>query len=254
MESKLQRAEEESIAVRTIILVITISAGLIAVSVFVMADIFESSYVGAYYSLAVLFDAVGYYPTVNVAFLSHDFYQFFTMLVVDGVARIILIGFVIATVIEFAGRVNLKYRLSVLTARKLRNHVVICGYSNFAGRLAKDLSGLGQAFVIIEKERGKVDVLHDLGYTAIDGDFTNETFLNEASIKRARAVVIDSGSDFEDAITVITIKRMNRAAKVIVRVKNAGALVNVMRAGADQCIIPEVLAGEEVGERMLDIG
>ncbi len=253
MESKLQRAEEESVAVRTILLIILISGGLIAVSVFVMSDIFENGYVGAYYSLAVLFDAVGYYPTVNVAFLTRDFYQFFAMLVIDGVARIVLIGFVIATVIEFAGRVNLKYRMSVLTARKLRNHVVICGYSNFAERLARDLSRLNQEFVIIEKERSKVDMLHDLGYTAIDGDFTNEAFLNEASVRSARAVVIDSGSDFEDAVTVITIKRMNKNAKVIVRVKNTGALVNVMRAGADQCIIPEVLAGEEVGEQILSI-
>ncbi len=254
MESRLQRAEEESIALRTIVTIAIAATVLIAVSILVMSIIFENGYVGTYYSLAVLFDAVGYYPTVSVAFLSQDFYQFFTILVVDGISRIILIGFVVATVIEFAGRVNFKYRLSIITARKLKGHVVVCGYSKFGERLARDLSRTGMEFVIIERERDKVDMLHDIGYTAIDGDFTREVFLNEASVKGAKAVVIDSGSDFEDAVAVITIKRLNKDAKVIVRVNNVASLINIMRAGADQCIIPEILAGEEIGTQILGMG
>ncbi len=253
MEKKptFPRAEEEGMALRTLIAVVVASAVVFLISIYALSEIFGNVFVGIYYSLIVLFDAVGYYPTLSITLIETHAYKFFAILFIDGIARVVLVGFAIASVVELVGKINLKYKLHVRAAKKLRDHIIICGYSSFGERLVKDLSRAGQKFVIIEREREKVDMLHDIGYDAIDGDFTRELFLNEASVKRARSVVIDSGSDLEDAVTAIAIKRLNSKAKVIVRVNNVRSLINMMRAGADQCIIPEVLAGEEIGDQIL---
>lgn len=243
----LTTAEEESIALKTIIIVALISTVAVTISAAVMGGILGSASIGDYYTISVLFDAVGFYPSIMIPFLSAQFYQFFTVLVLDGVVRIIIIGFLIASVIEFASKINLQSRLSALSARKLRGHVIICGYSSFAERLARDLAKSGRKFVIIEREKGKVDMLRDIGYLAIEGDFTRDTYLNAASIRAASAAVLDSGSDFEDALAAIAMKRLNKSIRIIVRVNMESSLTNIVNAGADQCIIPEVLAGVEIG-------
>jgi voltage-gated potassium channel len=250
---QLTNAEEESIALKTIVIVALVSVVAVTISAAIMSSVLGSAPIGDYYTISVLFDAVGFYPAIAVPFLSAEFYQFFTVLVLDGIVRIIIIGFLIASVIELASKINLQSRLSALSARKLRGHVIICGYSSFGERLARDLAKSGKKFVIIEREKGKVDMLRDIGYLAIEGDFTKDSYLNAASIRAAGAAVLDSGSDFEDALAAIAMRRLNKSLKIIVRVNSESSLAKIVDAGADQCIIPEVLAGAEIGVQIARI-
>lgn len=252
MESHIP-AEEESIALKTIVAIAAASIVAVVISIVVMSEIFGNFYDGGYYTVSVLFDAVGFYPTVTIPFLSNEFYQLFMVFVLDGVVRIVVIGFLIASVIELVSKINLQSRLSAFTARRLNGHVVICGYSSFGERLARDLSEKKKRFVIIERDKAKVDMLRDIGYLSIEGDFTKDVSLEEASIRTARAVVLDSGSDFEDALAAIAMKRLNQSVKIIVRVNREQSLTKIVDAGADQCIIPEVLAGSEIGAQIAKV-
>ena len=59
--------------------------------------------------------------------------------------------------------------------------------------------------------------------------------------------MLDTTSDFEDALAIIAMKRMNKSIKVIVRLNSEASITNMIRAGADQFVIPEILAGAELG-------
>jgi voltage-gated potassium channel len=253
MDSKVPKTEEESVALTAIIIVAVVSIAFFVISIHFISGIFGNAYVGSYYTISVLFDAVGFYPAVAVPFLSGEFYSFAAVLVMDGIVRIIIVGFLIASMIELASKINLKSRFSIITARRLKGHIIICGYSSFGERLAKDLLGEKKRFVIIEKDRSKVDMLRDIGYLAIEGDFTRDVFLREASIRDARAVVLDSGNDFEDVLAIIAMRRMNRSVKIIARVNSEVSITSIEHAGADQCLIPEILAGAEMGSQIVRV-
>ncbi|EQD80151.1 TrkA-N domain protein [mine drainage metagenome] len=114
-----------------------------------------------------------------------------------------------------------------------------------------DLKAKGKEFVVIEKNPVKVDMLRDLNYPVLDGDFTKEGYLSMASIKTASAIVFDTDSDFENLLGIITAKKMNKDLKAIVKVVHEDSVMKMVRGGANVCILPEALSGIEIGERLV---
>ncbi len=249
MEGKVPKAEGESIADKSIIAIALISTLFTVISVLVLWRITNNFYDGSYYTISVLFDAIGFYPYLGqITVMSTEFYQMFSFMLLEGIMKIFIIGFLIASIIELISNVDVKSKLNVLTAKKFRNHVIICGYSSFAERLIKELQKEGKRFVVIEKDKTIVETLKDLNYVVVEGDFGREFVLEEASVRNADAVIIDSPKDFYDVLCIITIRRLSKSVRVIVRINDESSITNMVRAGADQCVIPEIIAGMELGE------
>ena len=140
-----------------------------------------------------------------------------------------------------------------MTAKRQKDHVVVCGYSMLAERLCKDMVRESIRFVIIDNDPAKVGILRDLKFNVIYGDFTKKPVLESAALKNSRAVVFTTESDFINLLGIVTAHHMCPEVKIIARVKHIANVTKMQRGGAGLRLVPEVVAGLELGEHILKL-
>ncbi|MEM3476700.1 MAG: NAD-binding protein, partial [Candidatus Micrarchaeaceae archaeon] len=165
------------IAKRYLLLIFIAIVAIISFSFVELLIIFKGDFfTSLYYVLEYFFDAEGVFPNYSITPLSSNFSIFVIILLLTGIARITVIGFFIAVIIDVLSNRDLKKILSKIEAKHMSRHVIICGYSNFSNELAVELSKKSMDFVIIEGNKVVADTARDLGYTVIEGDFKYEIY------------------------------------------------------------------------------
>ena len=248
----------ENIATRLIVTLLIVAGILVIFSIVSIWLITHSVYAASYYSISALFDANNEgAPTVIAAILasqsSYLFYGFFIVSVIDGLAKAVIIGFLIAAFINLLSGIDLKSKWGTITAKHLKNHVIICGYSMLSERLCDDLKKSKLNFVIIDKSPEKINLLRDLNFNAVEGDFTERKTLENASVSNARAIIFATESDFVNLLGIVTAHHMAPKLKIISRARSETSIRKMQRAGAELCLVPEVVVGIEVGDRLAKI-
>lgn len=233
------------------------SALITVFSIEVIAGITHNFYAASYYALEALFDTNAYNSGAVIASaippFSSGFYVLFTVSVLDGISKAVIIGFVLATLIKFIMSIDLTSRINLSATKRLKGHVIVCGYSMLAERLCSELKRRGVQFVVIDKNREKVELLEELGYKVIQGDFTDERVLSEAVLARSRAIVFATESDFSNLLGVVTAKHARNDAKIITRASEEVNMGKMKRGGARLCLVPEIVAGQELGDSVLKL-
>ncbi len=103
-------------------------------------------------------------------------------------------------------------------------------------------------FVVVEKDASKIETLRGLGYTAIRGNFSDERILKKCSIGSAKAVIFCTESDFENLLGIVTAYYLNPNIDIISRAREESSVTKMHRAGASLCVVPEILAGLDMGD------
>ncbi|MDE1833588.1 MAG: NAD-binding protein [Candidatus Micrarchaeota archaeon] len=244
--------ESGTIAGRVVIGLLSLAAMFILGSVVALTYVTHNFYVANYYTFAALLDAtgIGADALINAAvpLFSQAFYIIVGISLLDGIAKAVIIGFVMAAFINFLTGIDIKLGLAHITAKHMRGHMIVCGYSNLGERIARDMMAKGSGVVVVEKDIEKANNLRDLGFTVINGDFTDRKTLDEASIANAASVVFTGDSDFINLMGIVTAHSMNPNARIIARARQEDTLTKMQRGGAGFCIVPEVAAGMEMGQ------
>lgn len=244
----------DNIAARVIITLLFLALFLTLFSIAVVYLISHNIYAASYYTISSLFDANGEGSSIFISSaigaggINYLFYGFFAISVIDGLAKAIIIGFLIAAFINLLSGIDLKSKLEVITAKHMKNHIIVCGYSMLAERLCKDLKKDKIKFVIIEKSPEKINLLQDLGFNVVEGDFTEKKTLENASIGNAKFAVFATESDFTNLLGIVTAHHANPKVKIIARARSEASVRKMQRGGAELCLVPEVVAGLELGE------
>jgi len=233
------------------------AAFVTAFSTAALANVTHNFYAASYYTLEALFDTNAFNSGAVVAAaippFSSSFYILFTVSVLDGVAKAVIIGFVLATLIKSLIEIDLTSRISLSATKRLKGHVIICGYSMLAERLCSELKRRGMQFVVIDNSREKIGLLEELGYRVVQGDFTDEHVLNEAVIARCRAIIFATESDFSNLLGVVTAKHVRSDAMIITRASEEVNIGKMKRGGARMCLVPEIVAGQELGDSVMKL-
>ena len=95
-------------------------------------------------------------------------------------------------------------------ARKMENHVIICGYENFGDFIAKELKLKEIPFLVIEKDPNIADHLIGKKIRVINANPEEEQTLSYAGIERASALIVSLESDAESLYVVITAREMTK--------------------------------------------
>lgn len=232
-----------------------VAAGISTIlSIAILTVISHNFYAASYYTFAALLDASPFGSDAAIAaaapVLSANFDEVVFITILDGVAKAVIIGFVIAAFINFLTSIDLRSRLSMITVRGFRRHTIICGYSMLAERLCKDLKKGRERFVVVEKDAEKANVLRELGYTVLNGDFRNEAVLHLAGIGNAKAIIFATESDYENLLGIVTARHTDPHIRIISRAREQSSVTKMQRAGAEYCLIPEIVAGLEMGENV----
>lgn len=136
------------------------------------------------------------------------------------------------------------------TIDDLSEHVVVCGYGLFGRTITRQLQTDGRPLVAIERDTEAFETINSEEVLALNGDARQETMLREAGIERASTVVAaidDSNANIQIAIMA---SQIAPEVRVIVRVGDEEYSALARRAGADEVIIPEVVSGEQISERL----
>ena len=131
---------------------------------------------------------------------------------------------------------------------RLDQHVLICGFGRVGRHLADALAEDGAPFVVVENDASKLDELESLNYLHIEGDATEEMVLEDAGVRRARAVVAAVHGDADNVLVTLTAKGLSPGAVVIARAKADETEGKLRRAGADRVILPATIGGRRIAQ------
>jgi len=136
-------------------------------------------------------------------------------------------------------------------AAPLRDHVIICGYGLNGRMLAQALRRMGVAYLVLELDPAIVNRATAEGESIFFGDSTNADILENAGVKRARALVFAISDPFAVPRAVATARALNPGLMTIVRTTRVEHTSALESAGASQVVAAELSAAKEVIEQVI---
>jgi voltage-gated potassium channel len=244
--------ERKSVAGRTLIALAAIAVIVAILTLYFVYSISHDFYVSAYYTIGTLFDAVGInvMPTLQAYAppFSERFDALIALSIIDGFVKIVAVGIALAAIVEILSNSNIITKVNSLKAKRLKNHTIICGYSDIGANVAMELKKRGQNVVIVDKKAETAETLFEFGYKIVNGDFTSEETLKSAGIEKARAILFAAEDDLATLIGIITAKHLNDSIKIISRASEEASVTKMQRGGAEICVVPEILGGIRMGD------
>ncbi len=132
----------------------------------------------------------------------------------------------------------------VRKASRMKNHIVLCGYSDTARVLLKNLPK--EQVLVVVKDKATVDVLSVQGAAAMQGDYETVDVLRKAGVAESRAVIAASLEDSENAFICLTSKQIARQVPVYATVSSQENLEKLREVKADHIISPALLSAEAI--------
>ncbi len=133
--------------------------------------------------------------------------------------------------------------------KKLKNHVIICGYGRNGKQASLELADHNHAVVIIEKEDTIVEkIRNDRKLLYVQGDATHDNILEQAYINDASALITTLPLDADNLFIVLTARVMNPDLLIISRASDDYSDIKLKRAGADNVIMPDKIGGQRMAK------
>ena len=134
---------------------------------------------------------------------------------------------------------------------KLRNHFIICGAGRVGSHMIRDLQKSGEVFVVLERDRQKVNELMEQGVTVLVRDATLEESLRDAGIEHARGLAACLPDDADNLYVVLSARDLNPKVHIVARAAEEPAEVKLIRAGANRVIAPTIIGGHRMAVALL---
>ena len=135
--------------------------------------------------------------------------------------------------------------------RRMKNHVIICGYGRTGKEIADQLKSEKISTLIIEIDSSRKTEAEEKGYNVLLADATMDETLLLAGIKNCRSLVVSLPSDASNLYVVLSAKALNDTCRLIARAANEEAANKLKLAGADAVVSPYVAAGRTMAASAL---
>ncbi len=248
--------DTKTVTTRVVIVLAITSIIFMVLAIAVITGIVNNFYDASYYIISSMFDAVGISQSVAISALitpfTSPFYVVVGISIIAGLIKIAIVGFVIASVINLITNLDIRSKIAGITRKSMKNHVILCGYSLLTERLVAEFKQKGTEFIIIDRNPTKTEMARELGFRVLHENFTTDIALKNAYIDKAKAILFLTQSDYENLLGVITARHLNKSIRIIARADDNSTVTKLHRAGAELCVVPEVLAGLEIGNAVLN--
>ncbi|MEV4274315.1 potassium channel family protein [Actinoplanes xinjiangensis] len=166
-------------------------------------------------------------------------------------ARVLFLIILVGTTLEV---LTDQYRKGLRVSRwrrKLKDHVIICGYGT-KGRAAVAAlleTGYDKArIVIVENREVGVRQAAASGFVVIEGDATRSSVLNEADVKNAKSVIIATDRDESSVLITLTVRQLTAGqVRIIAAVREQENAALLKQSGAHHVIVSSSTAGRLLG-------
>ncbi|SFV59086.1 cAMP-dependent Kef-type K+ transport system [hydrothermal vent metagenome] len=232
----------ELVTLLFLLLFIVFSAG-IAIYIFEeRANENISSLFDAFYWALITISSVGYGDISPVTTAG----RIISMMII--IAGIAMISFVTSVIVSsFSEKLTeLKGNRLIENINKYDEFTILCGYGQmsrmFLHNYAKEY---GKRYIIIEKDKIKVDRAIKDGYQVICDDASSYELMERFNIKYAKiTLLVLTKSDIENVYITLNAKSLSRNIKVLTRATNNRIAKKCKLAGADHVILPNILANK----------
>jgi voltage-gated potassium channel len=134
---------------------------------------------------------------------------------------------------------------------KLENHVIVVGFGRIGVMLAKELKAGGAKFVVLEQNEKRAADVRELGHLCLVGDATDERFLREAGITRARTLASVLPNDAANVFITLSARSLNPGIEIIARGEVPTTESKLVQAGANKVVMPTHIGAERIAELIL---
>ncbi|WP_290817911.1 NAD-binding protein [Halovivax sp.] len=181
--------------------------------------------------------------------------QLFTMsVVVLGVASF---GIAIGALVGPAIQARLTKTLGKMTDSQLQtleNHVLVLGYGELTEPIVDVLEAGGTPFAVVTRDQEATTALADRDIPVVSADPSDEGPLERAHIERARAILVATNDDAQDALAILTARQLRPDGRIVAAATDRENTKKLERAGADEVISPAQLGGHLLVRSALEGG
>ena len=135
--------------------------------------------------------------------------------------------------------------------RRMKNHVIICGYGRTGKEIADQLKSEKISTLIIEIDSSRKVEAEENDLNVLMADATMDETLLLAGVKNCRSLVVTLPSDAANLYVVLSAKALNDTCRLIARAANEEAANKLRLAGADAVVSPYVAAGRTMAASAL---
>ncbi len=132
--------------------------------------------------------------------------------------------------------------------RKMKDHVIICGFGRNGQQVSKELLAREQEFVVIDQNHEVVMNFSGEPIKLIEGDATEDETLEAAGIHQARAIISTMPEDADNLFVVLSARTLNPNIVIVSRASNASADRKLHVAGVDHVVLPESVGGAHMAK------
>ncbi len=144
----------------------------------------------------------------------------------------------------------LKTKLYACILRNMKGHIIIAGGGRVGEEVARVLSEKKEKFVITDINPEVVASLKRKKYIVVEGNAEQEEVLLKAGIKDAKKLIITLPKTETNIMITLTTKELNPEVEIYARCENNKLVSKLKKAGAKVVVIPEIVAGDKLAERL----
>ncbi len=166
-------------------------------------------------------------------------------------ARVLFLIILIGTTLEVLTH---QYRNAVRLSRwrrKLKNHVIVCGYGTKGRSAVRALVEDGidkKNIVVIEPSAAGVRQANDDGLVVVEGTGTRSADFSQADIGDAQAVIIATHTDESAVLIALTARQMSAGSvRIIAAVREDENAPLLRQSGAHHVVVSSANAGRLLG-------
>jgi voltage-gated potassium channel len=132
----------------------------------------------------------------------------------------------------------LRTRKMRMEIRRMRDHVIVCGYRRMGAAVADLLQAQRVPTVVVEKDGQASEKLDREGFRHIVGDATEDAVLTAAGIQRAKALATVLPNDSDNLFVTLTGRQINPSLNIIARSSLQKNDSKMLAAGATRVLNP----------------
>ena len=202
-----------------------------------------------------------FYETLLVLLSHYDHYGFRepasrVLVVALILGSLLVVAYLLKWFAEYMIGLNDKLKRSQVKtkARRLKNHIIVCGLGRVGSQVAGELKSEGVAMVGIDKDPEKVKEALAAGMLAFVDDSTQDGVLETAGIASAQGLVSALGEDAQNMFVVLAARQLNPKLFIVSRANRADTEQKLIRAGADRVAMPYQIGGYHMATMVMRPG
>lgn len=174
------------------------------------------------------------------------------VLMVIGVMAVFYLGInVFEFVLDGELRELLRRRKLQSQLKKVKGHVIVCGFGRMGRALCEALEKKGQSFIAIDRSPEALIPAAKLGYMHLIGDSMSEQMLREAHIDSARGLASCLPEDADNVFVTLTARDIAQDLPIVSKANYEEGAERILKAGANHVLSPSMLAANRAMTKLM---